>query len=131
MISIDDSKVSEWCTDKVNDLREYFDKLSHRLMPAQVGYTLLRMCANPKMTYLARTVPTGVLMEAAGAFDGCVTEAFKGIHELTSDEYYEVEQRVRLPIKLGGMRLPSLTSIAPAAYATSLVHILSTKPQRV
>jgi hypothetical protein len=89
---------------------------------------LLRSCGNPRMNYLARTVPGECLAEAAAEFDANVQKSFSKIHQFTEQEFDEIETRVRLPIRFGGMGLTSLVATAPIAYTASLIsaraHVL-------
>jgi hypothetical protein len=131
LLSSSDTAVKEWCDSGVKEMDGYFDLLAHPTLPPQIGYTLLRQCAQPRMSYLARVVPSDHLRSAAQAFDDSVVDAFARMHDIgrtviTSD----VKQRIHLPLSMGCMGVPSLLSISPAAYSASLLSA-STDIQRL
>ena len=74
-LSSSDSAVQSWCETGV-------ERMTGLLRPARAprrclrrsAYSLLRQCAQPTMSYLARVVPSEQLQSAARAFDGAVVD---------------------------------------------------------
>jgi hypothetical protein len=122
LLSSDRNAVQQWCSDAVEEMDQYFGLLSHPTMVPQVAYTLLRQCAQPRMSYLARVVPNDHLAPAAQAFDTAVVDSFARMHVIADTLVTpDVKQAIHLPLSMGGMGIPSLVSISPAAYTASLL----------
>jgi hypothetical protein len=60
----------------------FFEALTHPAMPAQVGYSLLRYCAVPRMSFMARTVQPHLFRNTAELFDRMVRNSFVEMMQL-------------------------------------------------
>ena len=107
-----------------------FTCIEHPSMPVQIGMQLLRQCALPKLSFLARTIPPDQLREAAAAFDRRVTLCFNRLMKISDasrPEDTSAEQlstQISLPIKAGGMGLRPLQRVSHAAYFASAAAIM-------
>ncbi|EOD19700.1 hypothetical protein EMIHUDRAFT_117918 [Emiliania huxleyi CCMP1516] len=88
----------------------------------QIQVTLNRFCANASLNYFLRTMPEEATREAARLHDRLIGEAF---NELTAGRLSSTAQRraalqqARLPVKLGGAGLTSMSAVAAAAVAAA------------
>jgi hypothetical protein len=99
-----------------------FARLCHPLVQqqSQVGLLLLlRVCALPRMDYVARTAPPRLISRAAHPFDehalGCF-DSMLGIHVDAAPDH--VRTQISLPLSVGGMGLTQrpLQRTSHAAY---------------
>ena len=80
----------------------------------QIQMTLNRFCANASLNYFLRTMPEEATREAARLHDRLIGEAFD---EFTAGRLSSTAQRraalqqARLPVKLGGAGLTSMSAI--------------------
>ena len=128
-----DSAVTEHCLAMARSHERFFDALTHPAMPAQVGFALLRYCAVPRMSFLARTVQPHLFRETAELFDGMVRDCFTRLVQLErrmrEDQLphmsaAQLAERISLPISSGGMGLRPFTRISHAAYFSSLAAVM-------
>jgi len=111
---IDDEYLSE-----AQDHSPMVARLCHPLMQqqSQVGLLLLRVCALPRMDYVARTAPPRLTLRAAHHFDehalGCFGSML-GIHVDAAPDH--VRTQISLPLSVGGMGLRPLQRTSHAAY---------------
>ena len=88
----------------------------------QIQMTLNRFCANTSLNYFLRTMPEEATREAARLHDRLIGEAFD---EFTAGRLSSAAQRraalqqARLPVKLGGAGLTSMSAITDAAIVGS------------
>jgi hypothetical protein len=125
----DDSVVSEHCLEKARSHERFFDALTHPAMPAQVGYSLLRYCGVPRMSFQARTVQPHLFREAAQLFDRMVRDCFSRLmwleRRFQQDQQphmsaVQLQERMCMPIRSGGLGLRSFALISHSAYFSSL-----------
>ena len=102
-------------------------------MPTQVGYSLLRCCAVPHMSFMARTVQPHLFHDTAQLFDRMVRRSFAEMMQLqqrTREDQLphmsaaQLEERISLPISSGGMGLRPFARISHAAYFSSLAAVM-------
>lgn len=129
----DDSDVTEHCMSTAQSHESFFAALTHPAMPAQVAFSLLRYCAVPRMSFMARTVQPHLFRETAEVFDLMVRNSFAEMTRLErrirEDQpphmsAAQLEQRVSLPISAGGMGLRPCARISHAAYFSSLAAVM-------
>ena len=110
-------------------------KLSHPAMPVQIGFQLLRYCALPRLSYMARTTPPDLFASAAAKFDSMLADCFtrlSGIDQQSKSPTgeskvttpNETDLRISLPISMGGTGLRPVVRIHHAAHMASLATIL-------
>lgn len=129
----DDSAVRKHCSETARSHERFFDALSHPAMPAQIGFALLRYCAVPRMSFMARTVQPHLFHETAELFDRMVRDCFATLirlerrmrqDQLPHMSTAQLSERVSLPISSGGMGLRPFTRISHAAYFSSLAAVM-------
>jgi hypothetical protein len=106
-----DATVSEHAESVADSHEQLFQKLEHPSMPTQIGLLLLRYCALPRLSFLARTVPPALLHSAASQFDARVLRCFHILTKIdaassppdTSAE--QLRSQISLPVSAGGMGL--------------------------
>jgi hypothetical protein len=119
--------------DKINDKVGQLESLEAfgdaGVAENQAGFSILTLCHSHSLTYLARTTPTNLLLEAAPTFDaafektrlallGTTTEEV----DATSAERLERAHRLaRLPTKRGGAAQPALVDTAGAAFVAGFL----------
>ena len=84
----------------------------------QVQLEINRFCANTQLIYFMRTMPLEATAEAARVHDELVIEAAMSMLNAgaaTASERALAAQQLRLPVRLGGLGLTSMASIAGAA----------------
>jgi hypothetical protein len=122
--------VGDHCTKSLERHELFLAALRHREMPVQIALLLLRFCAVPRLSYLARTVDPFVFAVAGGAaeqFDSMLWDCFaqligsEGASSLTED----ARQQAQLPLSMGGLGLRSVKDLAPTAYFSSLAASLA------
>jgi hypothetical protein len=110
-----------------------FARLCHPDMPVQIGFQLLRLCAQPRLAFLARTTPPELFTAAAEKFDEMMAQCFarlSGIDERAksalepSVSRQAIDTRIALPIRMGGVGLRPVAPTRHAAYFSSLAAIL-------
>lgn len=128
-----DEMVSEHALETMESHALLFARIAHPAMPVQIGYQLLRFCAQPRLSFLARTVRPDLLEDAATAFDAMMVRCFMRLTQideraksslepaLTRDA---VDVRISLPIRMGGMGLRPVTRYHHSAYFSSLAASL-------
>lgn len=104
--------------------RAFFDALTHPDMPVQIGLTLLRACALPRLSYLARTTLPIHLSDAAQCFDRMALACFSKLSGIPLEQPEEIERQMRLPLSMGGLGLRAVTSYSHAAYFAALAVTL-------
>ncbi|MDR3446153.1 reverse transcriptase domain-containing protein, partial [Dyella sp.] len=115
-------------TRSIDQHQKLFEYLHHPAMPTQIGFALLRYCALPRLSYLARTtLPEHMLRsEMAPRFDSMVIDCYHrimGTTEEMSDRH--VLEQIQLPIKRGGMGLRPVARTCHSAYFASLASIMT------
>ena len=126
VLSTSESEERQWCTDLVDEMEDYFRLITDPAMPPQIGYALLRQCTQPRLSYLTRVTPSGIIREAAELFDKAVLEAFTVLHQLpyatlATEQKQILQTLVNLPCSRGGMGIASAANASPAAYLASLL----------
>lgn len=100
--------------------RAFFDALTHPDMPVQIGLILLRACALPRLSYLARTTLPAHLSDAAQRFDRMALACFSQLSGIPVDQPEEIERQMRLPLSMGGLGLRAVSSYSHSAYFAAL-----------
>ena len=98
--------------------------LTHPAMPVQIGLTLLRYCALPRLSYLARTTHPAHLSAAASDFDRMAWECFAKLVGLSGSPAAEIREQIQLPLSMGGLGIRPVTSYSATAYFASLAATL-------
>jgi hypothetical protein len=130
-----DAAVAEFCSSAVDAHAPFFAALVHPTMPLQVGYLLLRHCALPRLSFLARTMQPRHFHSAAARFDEKVLRCFETMMGLSSRTMehnqqahhlprHQITSQIQLPVSMGGMGLRPTSLVSHAAYFSSLAHIL-------
>ena len=119
MVSLDPLFFRDWLLHRVSKAHaRLFDFLGSRDLPSHHAFVLLRSSVLPRMSFLSRVVPPGVLEPAASWFDSKVTGIFADrlfSGPLSSD----LALRVSLPVASGGFGLRPVCRSSPAAYFAS------------
>jgi hypothetical protein len=103
--------------EKANSYDTYFQNLAQ--LPAPVAFPMLQSCIVSKWVYIARTHSPAVAKEAHFLFDSKVRLAFKLITGVESDLNAESYYAMHLPMREGGLGLPSYELIGGLAYTAS------------
>ncbi len=96
------------------------DTLADKAFSSQEAMLYLRCLASPAQVYAARTTPPDLFLPTARAVDEAVQRTVQsrlGL-ELTPTSLTQL----RLPLRLGGLGLPSLESISYSAFVASLAN---------
>jgi hypothetical protein len=110
-----------------------FSRLTHAAMPAEIGYHRLRFCVQPRLSFLARTTQPELLTDAVVKFDKMMMDCFARMSEIDarakaalepSLTTEEIDMRLSLPIRMGGVGLRPVERIHHAAYFASLAATL-------
>ena len=107
-----------------------FRCLQHPSMPAQIGFSILRYCALPRLSFLARTTHPRNFLAGAKRFDARIIACFRSIMQIEADTKLpnlpsaHIHTQLTLPIKVGGLGLRPMERISHAAYFASLVEVL-------
>ena len=121
-----DSAVHAHCMKSLARHEEFLASLTHEEMPVQTALLLLRFCAVPRFSYLARTTPPALFAEAAARFDSMLWACFTRLIGSTAESIpLEVQQQAQLPLSRGGMGLRPVLPLAATAYFSSLASALS------
>ena len=129
----EDADVKEHAAAAVASHERFFALLTHPSMPVQVGYSLLRYCAIPRLSFLSRTVHPRLFASATVRFDAMVRECFGKMMHIEADSKIllapsltaeQIDERIALPINMGGLGMRPFSRISHAAYFSSLVTIL-------
>ena len=100
------SAVHDHCMKSLTRHAEFLASLTHKEMPVQIALLLLRFCAVPRFSYLARTTPPTLFVDAAIQFDSMIWNCFARLIRSTSDSISEdVKKQAQLPLSRGGMGL--------------------------
>lgn len=75
-IGTDTEKMQSLLMKIVRDHEPFFQRINSTLLPIQEALILLRVCALPRLNYLARTTPARILYPAAEAFDRLMYTSF-------------------------------------------------------
>jgi len=115
--------VAKALENKIDRNNRMFDHLNK--MDPQCAQLLLRNCAQPRMGFLLRCVPSAEFAPFAKDFDHCVRGTFARIagfdsrqKPVTEDWYQDL---LCAPFRDGGLGLRSAHSISPAANISSLL----------
>jgi Reverse transcriptase (RNA-dependent DNA polymerase) len=128
-----DETVTEHARETMESHALLFARIAHPAMPVQVGYQLLRFCAQPRLSFLARTVRPDLLEEAATAFDAMMMRCFMRLTHIDERAKSSLEPtlprdsvdvRISLPIRMGGVGLRPVTRYHHSAYFSSLAASL-------
>ena len=90
----------------------------------QAALLMLRMCILPKATHLLRSLPPEVLEHVATRFDAEVLSTFQHLMQYTLPLSTSEQAQTRMPIRHGGIGLPSVSSTAPSAFLGSWCQVL-------
>jgi hypothetical protein len=117
IVGLDKHAIRTFLRTKVDHHQEFFEALRCPRLPAQHALLLLRLSAHPRMNFLLRTLPPDLTAAACAAFDTQIRTSAIHILQLTHDHLSQVAlDQFRLPLRRGGLGLPSMLSIAPAAF---------------
>jgi hypothetical protein len=119
-----DDAIRTQCAETVERHRSFFTALTHPAMPVQIGLTLLRYCALPRLSYLARTTHPANLSTAASDFDRMAWECFAKLVGLSGSPAAEIQEQIQLPLSMGGLGMRPVTSYSATAYFASLAATL-------
>jgi hypothetical protein len=136
-LSLCDGDVGQFCQDMVEQHSTFFLRLKDSRLHRQSANLLLRMCAVPKMGYVARCVPPALLAAAARDFDRATLAAAAEVYGLAAlrapagdaqeDEEdmatFTTAALLRTPIRLGGLGIASVVRSSPHAY---VAHVAAT-----
>jgi hypothetical protein len=122
--------IDDHCTKSLKRHEQFLAALRNREMPVQIALLLLRFCAVPRLSYLARTVDPNVFAAPGGAaelFDSMLWNCFAQLigSRDASSLPKEVRLQAQLPLSRGGLGLRSVKDLAPTAYFSSLASSLS------
>ena len=98
--------------------KRLFEDITDRRMPAQVAFTLLRMCAIPLVLYWMRTSPPSASATLADEFDELVAQAASSILAIPTIPTL-ARQQLTLPVSMGGFGLRSMSQLADAAWISA------------
>ena len=130
-----DVDVRSHCSDIIESHKSFFTALTHPSMPVQIANSLLRSCALPRLSYLARTVPPALFKDAAKQWDEQIIQCFMKLMEIDPTVFTDtgchstmnaddIRLQLQLPISTGGMGLRPMQSISHAAYFSSLASVM-------
>ncbi len=106
---------------RINKVQEILYRLSD-LQDSQMETTLLHSClALPKIAYVLRTCPPGLISRALGAFDDLIREALSDLAGSPLPDWAWL--KASLPSSLGGLNIRKASLHAPAAYISSFHQI--------
>lgn len=124
-----DDIIRSHCLDIIHQHQPFFDALCHPSMPVQIGYTLLRYCGIPRLSYLTRTVHPSILLPLTNLFDHMVIECFHKMmqtHKIAQVEYYQhhIQTMCNLPLAKGGLGIRPMFRTSIPAYFAATVNII-------
>jgi hypothetical protein len=128
-----DSDVEDHAAATVMQHARFFDLLTHPSMPVQVGYSLLRYCAVPRLSFLSRTIHPRLFAASAARFDSMVRDCLAKMMQIDAGSKgllapsltaQQIDERISLPINMGGLGMRPFTRTSHAAYFSSLATIL-------
>ena len=99
-------------------------------MPAQIALQLLRYCALPRLSFLARTIHPTHFQSAADSFDAQIIACFHAIIRISGmsrppdTSVDELHTQITLPLKAGGIGLRPVKRVSHAAYFASCASIM-------
>jgi hypothetical protein len=121
MFGCDDAVTLTWMDEEVHSHTRLFDALKRDDMPCQIAALLLRVCALPRVGYLARVLPPALTTRALEVFDDMVMTTMAAKCGVPRSQLDEVSsQQIRLPVRLAGLGLRSHAATAPLSYLSSL-----------
>ena len=119
-----DSTLRRWINQEVKTSHEQlFTLLKDKRMPAQIAFTLLRMCGVPRVLYWMRTTPPTASGDLAETFDELVMETASTILSIPTLDTMARKQ-LCLPVKKGGFGLRSMVQCADAAWTSGLAQAI-------
>jgi hypothetical protein len=98
-------------------------------LPAQEAMYILRLCVQPRLTYLMRVVPSDIILPLCQRWDDIVYGVFCARMEIKSTP--KVRAQVELPVRIGGMGLRSTARTCHAAYVASVMRTVHDFKMRV
>ncbi len=105
-----DAFCKSFCLDIAEACRPAFDRISV-MENSQVAYHFLRVCMLPKFSYLIKTTPPRLVMDAAKAFDCLVMQCIASImHCSPGDDLFTPEciKQATFGFQVGGLGLTSM-----------------------
>ena len=125
-----DTHIEAHLATTVDSHRAFLDILTHPKMPAQIAAALLRQSALPRLGFLARTTHPDNFQAAASKFDGMIERTAECVFNISRHcktalpsalvTAEQIDERISLPLSLGGLGLRPFTRISHAAYFASL-----------
>ena len=122
-----EAAVSGLMDEALDDLLPSFTRI--RLLPRQLALAAIRYCCVPLIQHWLRTHPPAVVRAPAARFDSWILTMVAGIAELPSLSA-TAAAIVGLPLREGGLGCLPQRTIAPLAYAASLVTAITSIAKR-
>lgn len=109
-VGSDDNKAKHIISQLVQSLALILDSLKHEAMPSQSALLLIRHCVVSRLSYLCRVTHSDIIREALVALDQHILNTLSHKFQLPEIDMIQphTTHMVRLPIKLGGLGIPSL-----------------------
>jgi hypothetical protein len=132
-----DNDTRRWLDGCVCEQKPFADALADPRLHAQSAFLLLRSCLVPRFNYLLRVFPPPVIARAAAAFDrliyGCLSQRVGALPPppvlaagAARPTHLSVAfSQLRLPVRCGGLGIPSAVQVSPAAFIGSSAAALS------
>ena len=112
VISLAPEAVKSWVSSRVDATKPFFDCFSLPQMSAQLAVKLLRSSGRALLEYVAQTLDPETIRESLDEFDDSVFRTLAGKCGLSADMSALSQAIVRLPVREGGLGLPSIRSRA-------------------
>jgi hypothetical protein len=106
-----------------------FRCLRHPSMPVQIAFSILRCCALPRLSFLARTTHPKHFHSAAVRFDVKIIDCFRSIMRFGADTKLSnfpadpIHTQLTLPLQAVVFEFRPMERISHSAYFASLVEV--------
>ena len=109
-------------TESIQSVIPLLKTLQHDMMPSQTALLLIRYCIMSRLSYLCRVTRPAIIMTALQQLDTTILHTVIDKLELPKMERMELHTKlmIQLPIKLGGIGIPSLADTSQPAFLSSL-----------
>jgi len=112
--------VNEFLIGKAMELQTALQRLKDVLgNERHAAYNLLTYCVGRKLSHLVRTTPPSLLQDFATKNDRQLRKFLKYVFDLPLTHWRSIQQQIHLPVRLGGLGVPSIdNALTPAYYAS-------------
>jgi len=119
--------IKEWAENvMLYDNARFFRLLTHRDMPAAIGFRLLCLSGLPRASYMCRTMPPESIRHSLLMFDQMIFDTLLHLaaldHKLIYDKEYQIiSQIINLKRSLGGLGVRRQSDLSAIAFFSSFV----------